>query len=562
MSDIEINSDSSEIQRIFDSVRNTFQTDYGNEKLEDILLDIVSEESSLGDWKSTFLVCFLGHFFSYNKEFECCKDKEKEESVVDFIFSCGEEVCLRFLNNSEISIKDKFYSFMIKYILISRLPEKFKDIKNQETNILYNNYNAILSNYAEYINSNNLNDFILVNSLSIIIKDIFSKINKTDYTKDTQFIIDIFKSIPILNKDRIINFQGQPLFNKLVQGFLENPSKNKNILEFFKNSIKDDPFLVYKFSTTSDNTNHNYELIENNKDFSRNFICNFPAVFNDQGNITYGETRCQPNVLSEILFALNSDGISKDDKKYITQMLSWTLDSLCKHVEHLKEVNDFEEIQKIHYLLNCPIKDEHTEEFLTPMDFILKVTEFDDEVLNVQQKNNLKDYVVQLEREPAHLCTMKKIKSSIEFKQAVAGKIKEEKSKEKPIPLNKDRSMEEMFTPEVLENERRDKEETEKGNKEIKKLQDKLKLEEEKTKLTIAYKFFNALSKFFLGRETEYKTKQQIKAEKNLSEKMIELSKSSFIRATDVSKQQMLDLSKQHQQERNINYDNNMHIDL
>ena len=452
----------------------------------------------------------------------------------------------------------------------------------------------VIRNYAKYIKTVNEEsieaNFVLKNSLTKIIDDVFSGKNKTDYNKDINFIINLFKSVEILNKKRLINFQGQPLFNRSIQIFLQNSHKDNDAIIFFQESIRNDPSLIYKFSTTTDSINHVYESIDSSKNFSGNFICNFPGAINKDGEISYGEGRCQPNILSEILFALNYNKIPEDNKAdIVVQLLCSTLDSLCAHTESLKQSNNSEELQKINYLLNCPIKDPITMEFFTPMDLINKVVESEKEILK-QRQEDLLSYVKQLRVEPVCLQTMVEVSNSIEFKKAVAKKQKEAKSREKPIdlnadgymeriflskeekeeqkrlrnqvesiPLNEHRAMEKIFTPEVLATEKRDVEETKRGNKEIKKLQEELSIAEKKAKRTMAYRFFNTLSKFFLRRETKYKTEQQKLAEKKLNEKMVELSKPFFTSASKVTDQQMKDLKLSKQQERlaTLNYDRN-----
>ena len=457
-------------------------------------------------------------------------------------------------------------------------------------NLLYNNMEDTVKNYAEYIKTANGEsieaNFVLTNSLTKIIDDVFSECNKTDYNKDVKFITDIYSYSPILNKDRLINFQGQPLFNRSIQLFLKNPHKNNEVINFFQESVRKDPSLIYKFSTTTDSINRAYEAIDGSKNFSGNFICNFPDAISADGNVTYGETRCQPNVLSEILFAINYNKIPEDNKADIVQLLCSTLDSLCAHIESLKQSNNSEELQKINYLLNCPIKAPMTNEFFTPMNLIYKIA---DSGIYLQQQDLLK-YAEQLKVEPVYLQTIDEMRNSIEFKQAVAKKQKEEKMKEtqidlnadgymeriflskeekeeqkrlinqvESIPLNEHRDMEDMFTPEALVAERQDEEETRRGNKEIRVLQDQLRDTEEKAKRTMAYRFFNAFSKLFLGRETKYKTKQQKLTEKKLNEKMVELSKPFFTSASKVTDQQMTDLKLSKQQERlaTLNYDRN-----
>lgn len=515
----------SDIKSQFDKIRDFIVS---KDNYDEIIADLAGFDidNSLKLWLMNQASVYIGAPIMFNN-IHCLNDSQDKNDFLNFLFCSGESSFENFLNNKNIDAQDKFYALVTKYIIISTLPEKFKSVKDQEMNLLYNNIEDTVKNYAEYIKTANGEsieaNFVLTNSLTKIIDDVFSECNKTDYNKDVKFITDIYSYSPILNKDRLINFQGQPLFNRSIQLFLKNPRKNNEVINFFQESVRKDPSLIYKFSTTTDSINRAYEAIDGSKNFSGNFICNFPDAISVDGNVTYGETRCQPNVLSEILFALNYNKIPEDNKADIVQLLCSTLDSLCAHIESLKQSNNSEELQKINYLLNCPIKAPMTNEFFTPMNLIYKIA---DSGIYLQQQDLLK-YAEQLKVEPVYLQTIDEMRNSIEFKKAVR-RTKDEK-------------------------------ETRVGNEEIKKLQEELSIAEEKAKRTMAYRFFNTLSKFFLRRETKYKTEQQKLAEKKLNEKMVELSKPFFTSASKVTDQQMTDLKLSKQQERlaTLNYDRN-----
>ena len=129
--------------------------------------------------------------------------------------------------------------------------------------------------------------------------------------------------------------------------------------------------------------------------------------------------------------ALKRDGIQiKDKQNLIAPLLINSLDVLSKQINSLKNENNTAELQKIHFLLNCPVKDPNTKEIKTPLDFLQDFTSQENEILNKEQQKSISDKIELLKQEPISLKTIEEIKNSIEFKQAVARKIKEEKSKE------------------------------------------------------------------------------------------------------------------------------------
>ena len=145
------------------------------------------------------------------------------------------------------------------------------------------------------------------------------------------------------------------MFNKTIQNFLRASNNNTIPLDFFKKTFSENPNVIYNFSTTNDNTKKHYDSVEKNG-FPGNFICNFLDIVMKDGNISYSD-RCEPNVLSEMLVALKRDGIHiKDKQNLVVPLLISSLDVLSKQINSLENENNTAELQKIHFLLNCPVK--------------------------------------------------------------------------------------------------------------------------------------------------------------------------------------------------------------
>ena len=144
-----------------------------------------------------------------SNQLNCSGDKEKEEICADFVFSLDEKAYLDFINNTEIDAQDKFSCILLKYINILMLPDEFKEIKDQELNLFYNNYSKILEECSKYIGSNGgikeKNKMIFTHIFRTIIINTFKKFNN-HYEKATDFIFKTFNSIPDIIKDKNINF--------------------------------------------------------------------------------------------------------------------------------------------------------------------------------------------------------------------------------------------------------------------------------------------------------------------------------------------------------------------
>lgn len=522
------------------------------------------ERNFLGPIRTSVEDKSIGNTFSFlNDE----KDKNK---FLSFTFGFGKNNFDTFLGDEQIGVKDKFFALVVKYLIISKLPDEFKDTRDEEIDLLCNHIEEVSRSYAESIKTEKIdllkNDYTLINPLPGIVEGYFLGENKTDYNKDLKFVTDIYRNIPILTKDRVINFQGNPGFNLLLEVFLKKPCKNDNIINFFNNTIQNDPTCIYKFATTGDGRNHAYEQIEESKDFSGNFICNFPNALNENGEIQCVEKRCKYNVLSDILYTLNYKELPEDVRKDVKQMANLALESLSNHIKSLGKSENKEELKKINYLLNCPIEDPNTEEIVTPMDLIN----------NLRKKgviNLTEEQMEQFRNKSVYLQTVEEVKNSIEYKKAVAKKQKEEKmketqidlnadgymeriflskeekeeqkrlkDKEESIPLNEYRTMEEIFTPEVFEA----------AEAEVKKKEKELETEKENTKASIIYKIFNFFSKTFLKRDTKYRTEKEILKEKELNEKKAELSGLIFNSATKTTEKQIQTLSQKISKEQTI----------
>ena len=330
-----------------------------------------------------------------SNQLNCSGNREKEEICADFVFTLDEKAYSDFINNTEIDAQDKFSCLLSKYINILMLPDEFKEIKNQELNLFYDNYIKILKECGEYIKLNGgireNNRFFFTNIFSSIIDKVFSKPDNNQ-ENNINFIINTFNSIPDIIKDKNINFQGQPLLDIAVQHFLQNFVSNNDkvindkIIKFFKETFSKNPNVIYNFSTTVDDKKKKYDNIEKNG-FKGNFICNFPNAVDSKGHVVYNETRCEPNILSEILVALKRDGIQiKDKQNLIAPLLINSLDVLSKQINSLENENNTAELQKIHFLLNCPVKDPNTKEIKTPLDFLQDFTSQENEILNKEQQ--------------------------------------------------------------------------------------------------------------------------------------------------------------------------------
>ncbi len=509
--------------------------------------------------------------------FNCLDNEKGEENFVNFIFGFGQDNLDIFLNNEQIDAQDKFSALVTKYAIISQLPDEFRDARDKEMDLLYNHIEKVSKDYAKYIEDNGLtedileNNLILSNSLTTITDNILSNKNKTEHNKDIKFTTDIYRNMPILAKDRIINYQGQPVFNRLVRIFLENPHKNDDIINLFRYTIQSDPSCIYKFSATYENINSEYKQIEESKDFSGNFICNFPNALNENGKIKCEEDRCKYNIFSDILYTLNYKELPEDVRGDVIKMLNCALESLSNHIKSLRDNGNIEELQKINYLLNCPIEvpsiqDPNTKDIVTPMDLINNLRKKG--IINITEEQ-----IEQFRNKFVYLQTVEEVKNSIEYKKAVAKKQKEEKmketqidlnadgymeriflskeekeeqkrlkDKEESIPLNEYRTMEEIFTPEVFEA----------AEAEVKKKEKELETEKENTKASIIYKIFNFFSKTFLKRDTKYRTNKEISIEKELCEKKAELSGLIFNSATKTTEKQIQTLNQNISKEQTI----------
>ena len=228
------------------SIKNT-------EDRSEISLNFFSVIDKLEPYIASIIVSATNNYIDpiyESNQLNCSGDIEKENICADFVFSLDEKAYLDFIDNTEIDAQDKFSCFLSKYINILMLPDEFKEIKDQELELFYNNYSKILEECGEYIKLNGgireNNRFFFTNIFSSIIDKVFSKPDNNQ-ENNINFIINTFNSIPDIIKDKNINFQGQPLLNRTIQRFLEVPNNNIILLDFFKEIFSKNPMLFTIF---------------------------------------------------------------------------------------------------------------------------------------------------------------------------------------------------------------------------------------------------------------------------------------------------------------------------
>lgn len=187
------------------SIKNT-------EDRSEISLNFFSVIDKLEPYIASIIVSATNNYINpiyESNQLNCSGDIEKENICADFVFSLDEKAYLDFIDNTEIDAQDKFSCFLSKYINILMLPDEFKEIKDQELELFYNNYGKILEECSKYIGSNGgikeKNKMIFTHIFRTIIINTFKKFNN-HYEKATDFIFKTFNSIPDIIKDKNINF--------------------------------------------------------------------------------------------------------------------------------------------------------------------------------------------------------------------------------------------------------------------------------------------------------------------------------------------------------------------
>ena len=155
------------------SIKNT-------EDKSEISLNFFSVIDKLEPYIASIIVSATNNYIDpiyKSNQLNCSGNREKEEICADFVFTLDEKAYSDFINNKEIDAQDKFSCLLSKYINILMLPDEFKEIKDQELNLFYDNYIKILKECGEYIKLNGgireNNRFFFTNIFSSIIDKVF-----------------------------------------------------------------------------------------------------------------------------------------------------------------------------------------------------------------------------------------------------------------------------------------------------------------------------------------------------------------------------------------------------
>lgn len=385
------------IEEYFKKINKIVQSNEGVVGIVDFQFD--KDSQIFNEWFGKHKTDIINPVMSNNFN-SCNAEKKQMNKIFNFILGCGKDTWKKFLKHKTIDGYDKISAIIVKYALISTLPDEFKDFREKEIKLFdknLNSVNSVLEKYSKYINIDNN-----IGTNHIFINCIYSIIDHTFYEngriENFNFLEKIFNKLPdLINRDEV-NFQGQPIINRISRLFLENSSKtneeyNKKILNFISNSISKNPSLIYRYSTTNDTQKRNYDKIKDNlrRENYENIKLN-----NDE--------RSEKTLLAEFLVALRkNDDTQSKFKDNIFELLYNSLALLCDQTESLKNKKDSEELREMSFLLNQSLIDPNTKESKTPMDLLKTLTE--------KQNNKISSKIRILKEPPISMMTKNEIEN-------------------------------------------------------------------------------------------------------------------------------------------------------
>ncbi|MDR3079237.1 MAG: hypothetical protein LBU15_04355 [Rickettsiales bacterium] len=307
--------------------------------------------TSVGKELFGFTAVFLG---SLSK---CGGNIEKFSSqIFNFVFSTRKEFQDKILDE-EMDAETKFFACLSKYVILSVIlgtkfqDEDFKSTVMEEIGSLTKFFETTVAPlYKEDKSSRRkiLSLMMLSHELakgeegytkSVAINNIIFSALRVGCSPG--FLDTMLGSMPEFLWDDTISFQGSTLFNDLLLGSPHWKLAGKYLAA--------NPKQIYLFCTTVDSNAHKYSGLEDGR--GKSLFSDF-AVLDKDFKISFYDTRCQPNFLSNLIGTTSNKALKANGAE-ASELLFHALEALNEFID--RNIADAAAMKDIGYHLNCPI---------------------------------------------------------------------------------------------------------------------------------------------------------------------------------------------------------------
>lgn len=124
------------IEECFKKINEAVQSDGGVTNIVDFQFD--KDNQTLNDWFGKNKKNIIDPVMSNNFN-SCSTEKKQINKIFNFILGCGKDTWKKFLKHKTIDGYDKISAIIVKYALISTLPDEFKDFREKEIKLFDKN---------------------------------------------------------------------------------------------------------------------------------------------------------------------------------------------------------------------------------------------------------------------------------------------------------------------------------------------------------------------------------------------------------------------------------------
>ena len=124
------------IEEYFKKINKIVQSNEGVVGIVDFQFD--KDSQIFNEWFGKHKTDIINPVMSNNFN-SCNAEKKQMNKIFNFILGCGKDTWKKFLKHKTIDGYDKISAIIVKYALISTLPDEFKDFREKEIKLFDKN---------------------------------------------------------------------------------------------------------------------------------------------------------------------------------------------------------------------------------------------------------------------------------------------------------------------------------------------------------------------------------------------------------------------------------------
>ncbi|MDR1494439.1 MAG: hypothetical protein LBI29_00170 [Rickettsiales bacterium] len=298
--------------------------------------------------------------------------RKLNEQIIDFVFSTREE-SYKEISGAEITSEVRFFACLLKYMVLNQKFENsdFSQDLKKEMDRLGRFFREVVA--PEYKDDTKSKEEFLhelqpmgtesrtsgMNS-GLLSNIIFMAVRYDSFNSD--FIDVLFDATPEFISSPNVHFQCTDMINSLVP---IEPNFQYRRFDLAEKYIERYPEKICSFCSSTDDMGKLYHNTLKKMGMSDSYFSDFTEI-NTDGKISYRDTRCEPNFLSNVIHIMQNNSESKENREEATKLFFRCLNTLNSYIETNAEDENI--MKTVEYHLNCGIN--INGELASPLDII------------------------------------------------------------------------------------------------------------------------------------------------------------------------------------------------